>query len=692
MAVRRCAQAQWARGIVLGLAVAVAAAGCGSADDPGAAGAVPSGREAGGGWPEQGGLFGGPGAGAWWAGPPGADLVATGAELVASPGLSELAVDGRGDLWMHGGWRVLRVDPATRTAQEWDLGDDGAFADVTALHPAQGAGAWLVSPDRLRLFDGERFIREVQVPADVRGGPDGQITDLVQVGSRVWVSSPAGIFRLADGSWTRLSPDGVTAVASLTPDGAGGVWANGRTSGSAQPDTVVGGVDSAGRWLPAPGGPRRVDEVMALPGGGVLVRGGADLSAFDGMTWTRVPPLRLDVGGPLARDAAVTADGAVWVRGDRGLARLDPGGSWRLVRGSTPPPLRVIASGGESLFALTGASLVRYDRDGGVEPIWQDEAPAMLATSDGVADWRYWPEARPSAGEHLRPRHVVALSATEAWVAPQLYPRPFRREDGRWREIPVAPLAADAALALASDGVVWALTVEGLVRFPRGAPPEARPRVAGSRLIAGAGGSIWVLPDTWYGWWYLSAPNSQGQIARAPLVNVGPDGERTVVPLPAAEWTLTSVVAGGDGSVWVTHCPEGGLDPCPSGADLMRWQDGRWRSVAYPGRDMAALAVPADGALWARVRPEPGAGPVLARYHGGSWSTWSDVGDLSSVALAPGGSLCTITQRPELACVAQSGAVRREPVPVAGRVSIGLDGSIWVVGDGGVATLAPSAP
>lgn len=677
----------WATGLAVALSTALTAAGCGGATrTPASTPRSETGTEVGA-WPVGTAAFAGVGVDEWWAPATGADLVPTGVQLKARAPFTDVVVDGSGAAWLHGGWRLVRVDPATGTAREWDLGDDRAFAEVSALRPADGAGVWLVSPDRLRQFDGERFVSELEVPPEVRGGPDGQISDLVEIGSRVWVSSSAGVFRLADANWTRLSPPGLTAVASLTSDGSGGVWAHGSAVESSLSDTVVGGIDAAGRWDPAPGSPRRVDEVLSLPGGGVLVRGGVDLSAFDGTTWTRLPRLGVDIGGPSARAAAVTSDGVVWVRGETGLARITPGGDWQLVRGGTQPPAQAIVASGEHVLALTGSSLVRYDGDGRLEPIWEDEAPAMVATPAGVADWMYWPDARPSAGDPLPPRHVVALSATHAWVAPQLYPRPFRLEEGRWRELPVAPLSADAALTRASDGAVWALTVEGLVRFPQGEPPQALSRVGGSQLVAGAEGSVWVVPDMWYGWWYLSAPNTEGQVTLPQLVNVRADGDRTLVPLPVAEWTITSVVAGVDGSIWVTHCPEGGEDPCPSGTELMRWKDGQWRSVAHAGHDVAALAVAGDGALWARLLATPGANPELARYHDGAWTRWSDIGGLSSSALAPDGSLCTITAQAELACVDRDGKVRRSQVPVVGRLSIGLDGSVWVVGDGGVAIL-----
>jgi len=46
---------------------------------------------------------------------------------------------------------------------------------------------------RVRLFEGERFAVDLEVPAEVLnvpGGPesDGWVTDVAQVGSEVWVS------------------------------------------------------------------------------------------------------------------------------------------------------------------------------------------------------------------------------------------------------------------------------------------------------------------------------------------------------------------------------------------------------------------------------------------------------------------------------------------------------------------------
>jgi len=81
-----------------------------------------------------------------------------------------------------------------------------------------------VSEDRLTLFDGDRFVREVPVPAEYRGGEARTINDMVEVGSEVWVSTPAGVARCARGAWSTVGQGQISMAGRLEVDSGGSVW------------------------------------------------------------------------------------------------------------------------------------------------------------------------------------------------------------------------------------------------------------------------------------------------------------------------------------------------------------------------------------------------------------------------------------------------------------------------------------
>jgi hypothetical protein len=163
------------------------------------------------------------------------------------------------------------------------------------------------------------------------------------------------------------------------------------------------------------------------------------------------------------------------------------------------------------------------------------------------------------------------------------------------------------------------------------------------------------------------------------------------VILPGFAWSLTSLAAGADGSVWATLCAEDRSDYCTE-PDLMRW-DGSWAPVAYPGNRLAALAVSTDGALWATLVPNggPEAPKVLARYSEGTWSTYPEAPALRGPVLAPDGSICGMGAAADAVhCVDGSGAVRSFPAGMPGAISIGADGSVWLTHRGQLARLPES--
>ena len=119
------------------------------------------------------------------------DLVPSGLTLAGGTGEGDVVVDGAGMVWVDGPWQVARVDPATGEATIWDAADDLAFTSVQRLAPAQPAGVWLDSGDRVRLFDGERFLVDIAVPAQYADVPDGRWVPRARCSRSVTSCGPA---------------------------------------------------------------------------------------------------------------------------------------------------------------------------------------------------------------------------------------------------------------------------------------------------------------------------------------------------------------------------------------------------------------------------------------------------------------------------------------------------------------------
>lgn len=687
--------ARWRAAGAVGLATALLVVGCGAPGPPvgsdAAAGASDSARPA---WPTESGVLGDHDSGAWWSAAAAVDLLPTGIEVTARGPFADLVVDGAGAAWLRGDWSLARVDPTTGESRVWDVGDDSAFAQTAGMWPAEGGGVWLQIRDRLRLFDGTRFARDIEVPPEALGGPGGAISELAAVGGKVWIASPVGLARFASGRWTWLGPDQLADVGSIAVDPSGTVWAAG---GLGTPDgarRVVMWFDAGGAWGQAggDGAPRLAHELLASPTRTVLARWARSLTSYDGRRWSSLPVLQLDLGAPDDVSTAVTDDGAIWVRGERGLARLGSGERWQSVLQAGGPGVRAIAASGGSLLALTdGATLLRFSPDGSHEILWQDDGPRLVATADGLAAAD--PDESPAPGDVLRPASVVAVSRTEAWAAARGYPRPFRLGSATWREVPVAGNPTGPDIVRATDGAIWVMTGSGLLRFAGTGPPTVQARITGRQVIPGFEGSVWVVPQWWYGWWYLSSPNPQGEVARPGLVHLTPDGSRTRIPLPAEVWDLASVVADPRGGAWMVLCRDAGQDPCASGGDLLHWADGRWNPVPHPGRITTLQGVTSDGSLRALLWREDATASELARYRNGAWASTPLPGTVDDLAEAPDGSLCGLQDGAgALFCVGTDGGLVRHMLSgVPGDLAIGGDGSVWISAPGGIGLLPVTA-
>ena len=672
----------------LGMALALTLAGCGAdQDDSGrsnSAPAVVSRMPSAGPWPGVGppvGLPAGearssPTQGDWWSTSPGRDLIPTGFDRVAGGGARDVVVDGSGAIWVHGPWTLARIGPGGTAPEIWDIGDDAAFGRANEVLPAEEAGVWLLVDDRLLRFDGRRFAQEVEVPASVSGNVP--VRRVVESGGRLWVGTPSGVWRLSAGRWTRLGP--LTGVGALVASDGGGVWAAGRMPAGEGSYVSVVHIDPLGQWeeLSGTDAPSYVHDLLAVPSGGVIAQTVRGFVTYSEGRWSRAPGPGVGVARAEDLEAAVGQDGALWVRGDDGVARLPSGGTWQEV----PVPsggraLAGVATLGDALLVVRDASLLRVASDGSVRVLWQDPIPHLEATSRGAGyAWDLW-----SPGDMVRPDGVTAVSATEVWATALGYPRPFRYQEGRWEEVRTAALGEEPAVVRATDGATWWLTEGGLTRMADGGQTSVLPGITGGRLLAGDSGSVWVLPEWWYGWWYRKTLTSQDELAAPRMVRVAPDESRTSVPLPGEVWTIASAVAGSDGALWLGLCDEGAVDPCPSGTRLMGWDGRRWTPVPHPGQTLTPVGVDEEHGLWAV------ADGGLARYAQGSWTQVAGVSIPGASAAVRGASLCA-AEGADLVGAGADGQVTRRPLPGwREAVAIARDGSVWVVGPGGVAVL-----
>ncbi|HSO05226.1 MAG TPA: hypothetical protein VLQ92_12140, partial [Candidatus Limnocylindrales bacterium] len=419
-------------------------------------------------------------------------LEPTGIELVSAPGVDSMVVDGTGAVWLHSPWQLTRVDPATGTTQAWDVADDAVFANLGAIEPAEAGGVWLVESDRVRLFDGRSFVRDLPVPEEFRGGETRRITGLVEVGAEVWVSSVAGVARSVGGPWSLVGDDSIDGAAMLTVDTEGRMWATSqvlRSDGELE-QTVVR-FDGA-RWTAAdgPDAPAFAEEIVADPTGGVLVRFGFDVRRFDGQSWQ--PMLLLSsaqrLGTPVSLDMSVAPDGTVWVVGPEGVARGRGSEPWQSIAQVDEPSIVGVAIVGTDVLVADSSGVLRLDGD-------------ELS--------RAWSE--PDRGLGSPVGGLLVVSSDEVWATAEGAVHQY--VDGTWQQRraglgwlggPRMGWGVDSGLALATDGAVWAITGGALARFT-GDEPMVIPRaLADGWLLPAPDAGVWAVEAIWPGWsrWY----------------------------------------------------------------------------------------------------------------------------------------------------------------------------------------------
>lgn len=636
----------------------------------------------------------------------------------------QIVADGAGQVWLTTSWGVTRVDPTSGESTTWDVADDAAFASISAVAPTSGAGVWLLYGDRVRLFDGQRFTVDLQVPEEIftsGGAPGtvGHVHDLAEAGSDVWLSLHDVVFpgdapgrsvaRWSGGTWT---------VMAQTTDGTGGyleadvddvVWAGGWLASEGPSDgSGLSRWDETGWSLPGTGSDQvqeRKGDVVADPTGGVWLLstvgegGPPDLFRFDGTAWSpmdaeAVASAAVDEGwglfpglyvepagewGPgtvaegvelgVSRGAwlAVSAAGDAWLAGTGGVSRFSPDGGTQMfgLDAGFSVPIRGIAAPGRDVVVMDYQGLLRWDGDRFTR-LWQDPAPDTVFAESvvGVTADEVWVSGSPSesAASNLY-RH-----RGEAWDTM-----------GPAQACDVANYPAEgsgSAAVVATDGAIWAGTTQGLARMVG----EDSQVVASSGLcpqFSGPNGAVWARSGD-------------------DVVLIGPDGTKEPIQLPDGT-DVCRWAAGVDPTVWISspvRPPVKDLDdgqsdePCDAVAStLKRWDGNAWAEVAPPDPDVpvVAMAVTDDGAAWA-LSYAKGAGSI-SRYADGRWTALSTGTPYPlKFSAAPGGRVCTLESNrtfyfgDRLTCFDSSGEAARFDLEGMWDFSVAPDGAAWVAG------------
>jgi hypothetical protein len=441
-------------------------------------------------WPGMVGVTIGDQPSSWWPVSSARDLRPTGIEVIASSAVVGMVVDGAGAVWVDLPGGLARLDPVTWSATVWDAGDDAAFAGKGFVRASNGPGVWLVGQDRARLFDGVRFVRDIQVPSAVLGEVwQGQerIGDLLEVGSELWIARDTGVARCDGHAWSVVGEGPLHDVWRLALTPWGEVWA-GTWTGSGLRWMRYDGTS----WTPID---RRAatDGIAWDPAGGIVAASGREVVHFDGSQWQVLLRLDRDAGDGTVWAVAAAGDGTVWAVTGDALLRSADRVVWDTIAAPDGTQLTGVAVSGAQVVVSADTGVYRVV-GGDLERVWSPGAGQ--AVSDDILD-------------------VVAVSGDRAWVvAADWMAEPVvfslrelqigRRDPVLTRSLPASVVQGlpgwslpglGSGVVAASDGAIWYVTDESIVRIADGTesvvarrPVEHLPGELMVNVAAGVGG------------------------------------------------------------------------------------------------------------------------------------------------------------------------------------------------------------
>ncbi len=345
------------------------------------------------------------------------------------------------------------------------------------------------------------------------------------------------------------------------------------------------------------------DNVQALriaPDGSVWVGAFCGVARYDGRQWTILNDRSAcdSIGGPVI-DFAFTPDGSVWVGTSAGVARYKDQ-QW-------------------TRYSNLSGFLVTT-RNGSVWATGLDGEGVYLARFDGSS----WTKVKqPFAGS------LVYDSDGSLWLTERDFDHgnsQLTHFDGQsWNTVAI-PTKDWFNVAIAPDGIPWALTLQGVARFD-GAQWRYDTGIPGdfTQMAFAPDGTLWLGGR---GGQLLRYQPTTGQSivavtplptptpfptftpdSNAPAQPAGPAPSPSVTPIP--QLPVTNLVVTSDGAVWYSF---GNFDFYPRRGGIIHEAQGqqtRFMSEAT----VQLLRVAPDGSLWA------GMGCSLLRFDGQVWQT-----------------------------------------------------------------------
>ncbi|HET7090935.1 MAG TPA: hypothetical protein VFL17_20075, partial [Anaerolineae bacterium] len=379
---------------------------------------------------------------------------------------------------------------------------------------------------------------------------------------------------------------------------------------------------------------------------------GCTVAHFDGQTWRTVSADCQAIGGNVV-DFAITPDGSVWAATGMDVARFD-GQAWTRY-GRHVAWLAVTPDG--MLWA----------------PGWEGTPDSdYLARYDGV-DWTIV-EQRPMGRLFTGPDG--SLWATQGRV------QQLARFDGQtWEDIPYPPSTAALEFAVAPDGVLWAVTDQGLAQYNgmtwlyvNDAPRDI------TRMAFAPDGTLWLGGQGRRLIRYQPSM-AQSDVVLTPVPTLTPKPALVTTPsgfgprptaTPIPQLPVTHLAITPDGAVWYSF---GNFDFYPRRGGIIRLYQGQ-ETRFMPDASVQLLKVAPDGSLWA------GMGCGLARFDGQAWQSILDNCDtlranVIDLAFTPDGAAWIATG---FKLVRYAGGEWTMQSKLASFLAVAPDGALWVSG------------